>query len=81
MILRCHAGIVELKFAKPDSNFSRSSSYHFEQATEDFVTADTTLMDPLDHRNVFIAPSGKLILLYKLTNQAAEEMSCKIATA
>ena len=59
MVLRCRGGIVELKFAKSNSAFARSSTYRFEQATEDFVTSDTTLMDPLDHRNVFIAPSGK----------------------
>ena len=57
---------MELKFADADSAFARSSSYRFEQATEDFVTADTTLMDPLDHRNIFIAPSGKSVQVEKI---------------
>ena len=53
-------GIIELKFADPNSkSFARSSSYKFEQTTEDFLAEDITLMDPLDHRNVFIANSGK----------------------
>ena len=47
-----------LKLSKQDSKFSQSSSYRFKQVPEDSVTADTTLTDPLDHRNVFIVPSG-----------------------
>ena len=30
----------------------------FERATETFVTSQPTLMDPLDHRNVYVAESG-----------------------
>ena len=32
--------------------------FKFERATETFVTSQPTLMDPLDHRNVYIAESG-----------------------
>ena len=61
-------GIIELKFADPSAvaSFARSSSFKFEQATEDFVTSDTTLMDPLDHRNVFITNSGALFVPFLL---------------
>ena len=38
--------------------FAKSGFYKFEQATENFVTSQETLMDPLDHRNVYIARSG-----------------------
>ena len=57
---RCHKGILELRFAEPDStaSFTNSASYKFEQATEKSVTSKETLMDPLDHRNVYIAESG-----------------------
>ena len=70
---------MELKFADPKSaSFSRSASYKFEQAGEDFVTADTTLMDPLDHRNVFIGTSGMLqdvlLLLFDEMHQFVRNM-------
>ena len=32
--------------------------YKYERATETFVTSRPTLMDPLDHRNVYVAESG-----------------------
>ena len=57
---RCHRGILELQFADQDSvaSFANWGSYKYERATEKFVTSQETLMDPLDHRNVYVAESG-----------------------
>ena len=48
---------MELQFAT-STTFLANATYKFEQATETFVTSRPTLMDPLDHRNVYIAESG-----------------------
>ena len=57
---RCHRGTLELQFAEQDSvaSFANWANYKYEKATEKFVTSQETLMDPLDHRNVYVAESG-----------------------
>ena len=50
---------MELQFAGLHTvvSFAANSTYKFERATETFVTSQPTLMDPLDHRNVYIGRS------------------------
>ena len=51
---------MELQFAGSGTaaSFATNTTYKFERATETFVTSQPTLMDPLDHRNVYIGRSG-----------------------
>ena len=50
---------MELQFDESTAaSFAANAIYKFEQNTETFVTSRPTLMDPLDHRNVYIGRSG-----------------------
>ena len=51
---------MELQFAVSDTSgsYAANSTYKFERATETFVTSQPKLMDPLDHRNVYIGRSS-----------------------
>ena len=56
---RCNKGVMELQFDESTAaSFAANATYKFEQNTETFVTSRPTLMDPLDHRNVYIGRSG-----------------------
>lgn len=55
-IFRCKSGLLELRFAPPETTplFTASGEYKFEKVTHTFITINLTLislMDPIDHRN------------------------------
>jgi hypothetical protein len=55
---RCHKGILQLRFAKKSPPFAARSTYKYEESSKTFLSSEPTLMDPLDHRNVYIRKSG-----------------------
>ena len=55
--IRCNHGLVEIKIKPPEKS---NSVYKYFESTKEIITEYPTLEDPLERKNVFVAPSKEV---------------------
>ena len=55
--IRCNHGLFEIKIKPPEKS---KSFYKYFESTKEIITEYPTLEDPLERKNVFVAPSREV---------------------
>ena len=55
--IRCNHGLVEIKIKPPEKS---KSVYKYFEPTKEIITEYPTIEDPLERKNVFVAPSRQV---------------------
>ena len=55
--IRCNHGLFEIKIKPPEKS---NSVYKYFESTKEIITEYPTLEDPLERKNVFVAPSKEV---------------------